>query len=326
MANDSGTATDYLDLLTKLRDFLTTNTDLVTAGEEWEVIGGLAAGPMTTADFLSFKGQGLGGTDQIFVSLSSYTSVPGGLYQVLLRGHTAYNPGAPGVDQVGSDSKWVYLPLANSSLAYWFYANGRHFKVVTRLNGRYDAMYAGFILPEHLPDDWSYPLFIGGSTYAQTVTAASDQPHHSNFWNPNASARENGGNSCAYLFSPIQAWVPIRNSYNDGPNLTGARGRVSVPWSNAMSSNVRRCLDNTAWFTRGQLVGFGYDTAYGAVGFDEMPELGTFYGAYDGVFYSPAFAAVAEAIITDPVSGREYQLFPNVFRTGDSEFAAFELE
>ncbi len=104
-----------------------------------------------------------------------------------MRGHTSYNPSAPSFDPVGANSNPIGLPLVNSAIVYWFIANGRCFKVITRVNGRYDAMYAGFILSEHLPEDWSYPLFIGGSTYSRSNRASDDSNMHSNFWNPSGS-------------------------------------------------------------------------------------------------------------------------------------------
>lgn len=330
MATESGTCDNYLDLLTRLRDFLTANTDLVTAGEEWDQIGGPTSGDIVAGDFLSFKGKGLGGTDEILVSLTSTFNAAAGYYNIGLRGHTAYNEASPGIDQIGTDSKLVYLPLANTSMAYWFFANGRHFKVVVRHNTRYDAMYAGFLLPEHLPTDWSYPLFIGGSSCLSTMLASSDSVWHSNFWNPGAQGDENGDDACAYLFSPVQAWVPIRNVHASTVTattevLTGTRGRCTVPWSNAADWNLRRCLDNSAWFERGQLAAFGSDINSGAQ-YNEVPELGTFYGAFDGVYFTPSFGAVAEGIVTDPSTSEEFQMFPNVFRTSDAEFAAFLVE
>lgn len=314
MATETGTATSHLDLLAKLRDFLVAN--------DWEQIGGLTSGTPTNTDYMSFKGIGTGGTDEIFVSLTPSASVAAGYYNIGLRGHTAYNEGSPGVDQAGADSQWVYVLLANTSIPYWFFVNERRFIVVTRVNGRYDSLYGGFLLPEHLPGDWSYPLFIGGSSYSATALASSDALTHSNYWNATASSRTNPAQSTAHMFSPIQAWVPVRNQTGASRDL-GGDSRNTIPWGSAFPMNFRRCLDNTPWMQRGQVVGFGYDQ--NGTAFNEMPEGGVLYGAFDGVYYSPAFGGVAEQVVTDTATSKEYQLFPNVFRTSDSEFVAIEV-
>lgn len=326
MATDSGTATDYLDLLTKFRDFITANTDLVTASQEWTQIGGPSVGALTASDFISLQGPGLAGTDEIFISLRTYTDAGNGYYHLEMCGHTAYNLAVPGFDQIGTDSNSVYILGVNTAIAYWFFANGRHFKIVTRINGRYDSLYGGFILPEHAPADWSYPVFIGGSSYTPILQASSDSPIHSNWWDANANTYANGALSAAYLFSPIQAWVPIRNTWNPSEIDTGESGRVTVPWSSAMNENVKRCLDNSPWLVRGQIVAFGSTLAASPTPIPEVPEGGTFYGSFDGAFFTPGFGSVAEQVITDPADSKDYIVFPNVYRSSDVEVIAFAVE
>lgn len=318
------TATNITDLLARLRDFLTTNAALVAANQQWQVIGGVASGPIAANDFVSLKGRGLAGEDEIYLSLQAWVNPASSYYNIRVRGHTAYNPALPSLDPVGANSNYVALLGVNSAIKYWFIANGRCFKVVTRINGRYDALYAGFILPEHLPGDWSYPLFIGGSFLGSNGAASLDTYEHSNFWNANASGGDNNGQSQAYLFTPVQSWLPIRNRWRDNA-LNYAR--VTLPWApSVMRRAVRNCLDGQRWLQRGQLMGIGWTTGNTdrGVRVSEMPEGGQFYGDFDGVFYTPAFGATAEQIAT--VSGKDHLLVPNVYRTGDGEYAAFALE
>lgn len=324
MAWATDTAANITDLMARLRDFLTTNAALVAANQQWQVVGGVASGPIAANDFVSLKGRGLAGEDEIYLSLQAWVVPESNYYNMTLRGHVAYNPALPSMDPAGTNSNYVAILGVNSPIKYWFVANGRCFKVVTRINGRYDAMYGGFILPEHLPGDWSYPLFIGGSYLGRNAQASLDTYQHSNFWNANADNRVNLANSQAYLFSPVQAWMPIRNLYSGSELITA---RVTLPWARGVrQQNFRNCLDGQRWLQRGQLVGIGWERG----GYDrggqaaDMPERGQFFGSFDGVFYTPSFGATAEQTVT--VDGVDYLLVPNVYRTGDGEYAAFALE
>lgn len=324
MAWATDTAANITDLMARLRDFLTTNAALVAANQQWQVVGGVASGPIAANDFVSLKGRGLAGEDEIYLSLLAWVVPASNYYNMTLRGHVAYNPALPSIDPPGTNSNYISILGVNSPIKYWFIANGRCFKVITRINGRYDAMYGGFILPEHLPGDWSYPLFIGASFLGRNAQASLDTYQHSNFWNANADGSGNLALSQGYLFSPVQAWMPIRN-FNSGSTLTTAR--MTLPWARGVrQQNFRNCLDGQRWLQRGQLVGIGwvpgnYDRG-GKVG--DMPERGQFFGSFDGVFYTPSFGATAEQIVT--VNGVDYLLVPNVYRTGDGEYAAFALE
>lgn len=324
MAWATDTAANITDLMARLRDFLTTNAALVAANLQWQVVGGVASGPIAAGDFVSLKGRGLAGEDEIYVSLLAQVVPASNYYNLTLRGHIAYNPAAPSIDPPGANSNYISILGVNSPIKYWFIASGRCFKVITRINGRYDAMYAGFILPEHLPGDWSYPLFIGASYLGRNAQASLDDYSHSNFWNPSADGRSNTSLSQSYLFTPMQSWLPIRNAYGTSAIVTG---RIASPWCRSLrNQNVRGCLDGQRWLQRGQLIGIGWSSGSVDRGnrVDEMPEGGQFYGSFDGVFYTPSFGATAEQIAT--VGSVDHLLVPNVFRTGDGEFAAFALE
>lgn len=316
MATTTGTANNYLDLLTKIRDYL-----VGTAG--WTQIGGTAVGTPISGDtqYVSLQGPGLDDADQIMVTMQPFSASANNAYSIRVRGHTAYVN--PGVDQPGADSPWVYLLTMNSPVTYWIVANGRRFIVIVKTSSRYDAMYAGFILPEHLPTDWSYPLYIGASSYTGTLSQANDEVTHSNFWFPIATSDGNIYPTGAYLFSPVQAWVPIRNGWPAGNNNTNflERGRMTLPWSRVCRQNLRRQLDGEPWFRLGQLAAFGR-TAGGPDG--DVPEGGMFYGSFDGVYYTPAFGATAEQ--ESEVGGVTYKMFPNVGRTADGHFAAIVME
>ena len=314
MATATGTADNYLDVLTKLRDFL------VSTGS-WSVVGGKATGAFVNdTEFVSLKGTGLTGTDAIYITLQPFSAPANNAYSIRVKGHTAYVN--PGIVQPGSDSRWCYLLMLNSPMTYWFVANGRRFIAAIKSGSRYDAMYAGFILPEHLPNDWSYPLFIGASSYTGSQSQATDDLVHSNFWNPIATGSSNNEASGSVLFSPMQQWILVRNGYpSSGSVSVTETGRFTIPWSLTCLQNLRPQLDGQVWLKRGQLV--CCDRTYSSVD-NNVPEGGMFYGSFDGVFYAPAFGSTAEQEVT--YSGVTYKMFPNVGRTSDGQFAAIAME
>lgn len=316
MATTTGTAANYLTLLAAIRDFAVNDCG-------WTQVGG-ETGPITgDAQFVSLQGPGLSGTDQILVTLQPYSVPANNAYSVRVRGHTAYT--APGTEQPGSNSPWAYALVLNAPMTYWLVGNGRHVKAIIKSGSRYDAMYFGLVLPEHLPGDWSYPLFVGASSAYGSNPQAEDAPWHSNFWNPCGPSYNNANtqDTSAYVFSPMQAWVPLRNAYSSSGGFAFFdTGRFCIPWSGTFQHNLRRQLDDQPWFARGQIAVFGRSRT-GVVD-AYVPEGGMLLGSFDGVFYTPSFGATAEQEAV--VAGKTYKMFPNVGRTSDGQFAAFLME
>jgi hypothetical protein len=330
MAYETGTATNHADLLAKLRDFLTTDASLVADSQQWDVIGGVDTGTPADMDFVSFEGPGLAGDDQIFASIRIRDTPVINAYNWEMYGHTSYNPLAPGVEQSGNPLAPVTMLLTNNPIVYWFFANGRHFKVVTRISGRYDASYVGLILPDHTPLDWSLPFYLGGSSFLlTTASAADDTPRHTNFWHPCSISNNANVQTTAYMLTPGGVWRPTANQYYAGDLVerTMGFGMVVTPHNaDTFYRNIRRALDGQPWITRTVLaqIGDGAAANSGGAVTTAAPDGGNWYGALDGVFYTPAFGAAAEEIVT--IDGNDYILFPNIARTSDGMFAALAIE
>lgn len=301
MAYTTGEATNHLNLLEALRDYV--------VAQGWTQIGG-QTGPIAPEDFVSLRAPGLGGTDQIFMSLQAHSNAPAAHYTLRLRGHTAYNPGVPSVAPPGLNSPWTYLPLINSTIRYWIVVNGRRFILVAKSNNRYDVMYGGFMLPEHLPSDWSYPLLIGGSAN-DFMQNASDSPLHASFWRCAGSS---------FLFTPQQSWAPLQNiSPSPGNNGTETALRdgvlVAVDWkTNYGDANYTRTIDDKPWLRRGRLAQFSSSPLYPS----------NFLGHFDGVYFTPSAGAVVESLIAS--GGADHLVVPNVYRNSVGQAAAIRLE
>ncbi|QJI52983.1 hypothetical protein XccvBFoX4_gp29 [Xanthomonas phage FoX4] len=324
MAHVTGTATNHFDLLARLRDFLVGNADLVAAGQQWEVIAGKATGAFVNGDYVSFRGKGLSATDDILCSIRVTSTPASNIHNWQLYGHTSYSLANPGVLQAGNPPNVPAMLLSSSAITYWFIANGRHFKVITRINGRYDAIYLGLILPDHTPNDWPYPMFVGGSGLNATLLASDDTSNHTNFYDPSA---ENSASviGTAYLLVPGGNWRAVRNRWTNTSSIDG--GVISMPWNAYYFPNAtRRAIDGSAWLHRSMLcqIGDGAGVNTGGVVTGQAPDGGVWYGSFDGVFFVPAFGSSAEEIATQ--DGVDHILIPNIARTGNRNFAAIALD
>lgn len=303
MAYITGEATGYRNLLEVLRGFVIANG--------WEQIGG-EAGAIGADSFVSLRGPGLAGTDEILLSLRTFTNIPAAHYCIGISGHTAYAQGNPTPEPPGFNSPWVYMPLIASTIRYWIVCNGRRMIVVAKSNSRYDVMYGGFVLPDHLPSDWPYPLLAAASSTIPQA-GSSDLVTHSNFWR---------GPRTGHLFTPEQLWRPLDNISTSGGNPNnGAEVPPNGGWlfaadwkTNIGVSELARTLDNQPWLRRGRLAQAG----------DDALSARNFLGHFDGVFFTPAIGAIVESEIE--VGADRYLVVPNVYRSTVGQMAAIHLE
>lgn len=159
MAWTSGTASDYLDLLTRLKAFVT--EQMLPANERWQVMRWVPGPPAE----LVLKGVGLAGTDEIYVAIQTETSSDYGNWK--LRGYVTYNPGVA-FDAQYNSSQTFYALLTLSAMPYWFVANGRRIVVVVKTGTYYECVHLGLFLPYATPAQYPYPLVVGGSYNGST--------------------------------------------------------------------------------------------------------------------------------------------------------------
>ena len=116
MAFTSGTAADYLDLLNRLKQFVT--QDMLPANERWSVLCWVPGPPAE----LVLQGPGLAGTEQINVGILSEAGADYGNWK--LRGFVGWNPGQTFDGQYNPGGPFYTLLMA-SAMPYWIVANGR---------------------------------------------------------------------------------------------------------------------------------------------------------------------------------------------------------
>jgi hypothetical protein len=307
LAFETGTATNFADLYNKLRDFLTTNADLVTAGQEWLQIAG-PGGALTDADEIVLQGPGTAGADEILVGLKCFTSVGSDYYNLAMYGLTAYNGALGGIaSQIGVTRPGVVHGW-DDPMPYWFVANGRRFIVVIRVASVYQSGYAGFILPYVLPTLWPYPHFIGGVSQITTGRYSNTGDTYRAFFHP-------GQHTARLCFSDLR-WLEVWNAYDsnisvsDGSELSfSSFARTIRPFRDDYTP-IRDNLDGSYSLSPAVIV---CENPYAAQ-----------LGALEGVYRVSGFSNSAENIVT--VDAVDYLVVPNVYRVDWSNFAAIRLE
>lgn len=307
MAYETGTATNFADLYNKLRDFLTTNTDLVTAGQEWLQIAG-SVGTLTDADEIVLQGPGLSGTDEILVGLKPFTSVASDYYNFAMYGLTSFNEDLGGItSQIGVTRPGV-VHCWDDPMDYWFIANGRRFIVVARVASVYQSGYAGFILPYTLPTLWPYPHFIGGVSQLTTSRYSSTGERFRAFFHP--------GEYTARLCFPDLRWLEVWNSYDNNTSIGDGSGNNFGDYART----VRPFRDDYTPI-RDNLDG-SYSLSPAVIVCDEPYEAQL--GHLEGVYRVSGFSNSAENIVE--IGGVDHLVVPNVYRSDWSNFAAIALE
>ncbi len=169
MAFTSGTASDYLDLLNRLKTFVT--QDMLPASERWTVVRWIPGPPAE----LVLSGPGLSGTDEILVGIKSETD---GItkWNWKLRGFVTFN-GALGFDSQFNASPAHYASLHDFAIPYWIVASGRRIVLVAKIAMYYEAIYLGFFLPYATPGQYPYPMCVAGSNILNAPWTDPDRSH-----------------------------------------------------------------------------------------------------------------------------------------------------
>jgi hypothetical protein len=319
MAWTSGTATDYRDLLDKLRLFLTST--MTPASERWTQ---LRWDTTSNTQELILRAPGLSGTDEIYVGIRSSEDAGAGYYRWQLQGYIGYNSANSFTAQPGALTTMPGVKLWNSSIPYWFVANGRRCVMVCKVGTVYEAMYLGFIRPYATPGQYPYPLLIGGSTTGFFGWLISDtSADHSHFAIPGIF--QNNGN---YFFTACQlrdtngVWrnfwsfyqYNTGNSEQNQPLTTSASNRYAIwPHTKDGVNNIREAPDGTRLLLPLILVA---DAG--------SPSGKNILGELDGCFYVSGFGVASEDTVT--VSGVDHFIVQNVYRTDVNRFWALRLE
>jgi hypothetical protein len=300
LAYTTGTATDYLDLLSKLNTYLVAQgwTQKATSSSSY------ALGSDTVDAEYYWMAPGLSGTEQIYINARAYHNTAGNYYNWEMRGAQGYLGSNPFDSQPGTSGA-TYLYLQNSSIPYTFIVNGQRVIVIAQVSTVYETAYLGKILPYGTPGQYPYPVFIGGSGYDQSRRFSDTSGVHHGFFDA----------SMAYLCQPGGAWTLAAN-YNSGGNGATSGGGIMVnigPWYIQGSNSTRlnyltQNLDGSYSVMPGMLV-------------ESSPA--QLLGEFDGVGFVTGYSNGATNTIT--IGGTSWFVVPDTFRSSADNYAAIAL-
>lgn len=327
MACITGTCVGHLALLDVIKTFLTSNGWTCLADRQEIVADTTSYAPSSTSHrTMYFKGTGLAGEDEVFIGFQDWQWSGLGMYNIALQGFTGFDtnlnfwtqPGA--FDRYQSSADYINLNLACSEveLAYWIVANGRRVIIITRHSTSYCCAYLGLFLPYCRPNQYPYPLFVGGSSNRLRTKFSTQDNGNTNFWqqlgmyNSSYSGTPYYDRFCTaayfntqwhrlYYKSPSSDLPANGNSIllNCGVGMSGAAS-ISI-----LSTGVN--ADGSRWL---------FPVSFGGINGAE--------GVLDGVFNVNGASANAEDTIT--VGSGTYLLVPNIYRPAEEQFAAIKLE
>jgi hypothetical protein len=274
MAYETGIASSHTDLLAKIKTFATANG--------WAAL-------RDTSSELILKGVGTAGTDEIFVGLQVYTNAAIDTYGLVLRGFTGFNTYEAFDNQPGG-SPATAVSLLATDMPYWLCVSSRRIVFVVRVNTIYEAAYLGFLLPYATPNQWPYPLLVGGSLPGPIPPRWSDtSASHAHFAIP--------GGSSAFLRTISGSWASFGTS---GQNFS------TWPYDLFNASNVLPCV--------------GGDYATQPIILSGPTDV---FGELDGCVFMTGFANAAENTLT--IGADTYLVIPNVFRSGTKDYWGLKL-
>jgi hypothetical protein len=265
-----------------------------------------------------WEAPGNGGLDAIIVGASAFSNVTEDYYNWRLGGFSAFDSSLPFNQQAGyvggpSQAKpSPVLPLWNSTIPFWFVANGRRVIVIAKVSTVYTSAYLGLMSSYMAPGAFPLPLVVGGSLSFQTTEPAATSSN----WRWSYSGTE------------MRAF-PICNpaSLNQDSDSQLRLRLVSGTWrgfdANSNDATFGKVwpyssLPVATWDWRPNLDG-GYPMLP-VVLHDNTPNV---YGELEGVKGITGFSQGVENVIT--VGGIQHLVVQNVFRNTKADFFAVRL-
>lgn len=314
MAYQTGVVTGMYNLLTALRDFLTTNATLVSLNQNWVVEKEADVTPYsrftgmnssyysTMVDFhdLYLRGPGLAQQDQIHVNICTLDSSYYGFRNWAVVGATGFEGASAFESQPNISAISGYPSIAivsNAEIQYWMVANGRRFIVVYEIEGDFFCVHGGHILPYGKPSEFPYPMLVAGQSDYFYSTPATAGLH--NFY-------RSSGNYNAMFRRPEGTWQKVNT------NLTA--GIAWWPYGQSLTVNaLQQNPDNS--FTLLPVVGHTYSTSKNV------------YGEVQGLYFACKRGATdlaSEDTIT--IGSSTYLVFQDVEDQNNNSYCCLLLE
>lgn len=248
-----------------------------------------------TAERLYLKGEGTAGTDEIYVGIQTYEDAANGRYNWELLGSWAYRAGRAYSAMPRSTAGGVFSYLWNQPIPYWLVATPRRIMGFAKIGTTYTCFHLGLIDPPATDAQYPYPLLIGGCGSVKTQNYSATTTNGA-FWAGSVFSK------CGKLFLPAGEVGTLASS-------DGGKSLRSVTSLLSKKSSLITSLDSSYLLLPFYVVDY------------DLPNI---YGAIDGLFWVSGYNNTAENIIA--VSGKNYMVFPDVYRGGYGDFCCMRLD
>jgi len=348
MAYAIGTATDFMDLLRKLRDYAAGSLDPavhpdftdgveVPLGERWTVLTNGGSQPnipgsgFATDGEVYLEGPGSDPADQIIVGFKTYRNSGANIWGWEMRGYTAFN-NVLDWDTMPGVSPSCYAAFDDASMDIWLYANARRIMAIARIGTSDVLVHLGFIQQFGTRNQYPYPLLITGSTDGTSRSFQTNNFGHSCLPDP--------CNNGAYIRWVDGTWQEANNyatSNQDRGEARTASGYVFWPHRNPVSNADGNASGSAAYNEDTIFETFSTGTApyISSTGIDAhalfpctLANSNALIGRVDGVFAVFGFGLVTGDTLTDnsesvPVV---YDVFANTWRSEPVDYFAVRRE
>lgn len=293
MAYTNGTAANYKDLLAILTTFAAANGWTVLTQSETEVY---------------LRGSGPSGLDKIYVGVKAYENSTVGYYNWQLFGSVFWKSHLPiDAQPLNNEVNWSTIcTFWNQQIPYWMVASGKRIILFAKVSTVYTSVHLGFIDPAGTPEQYPYPLLVGGTDY--TLTNPYSATTQSAWWKGENQAP-------ARLYLPGGTWGRVNHNstnisgYYDSSNNAVIRPDVAVygPFQ-GVRANILTSPDGIYMLE--------------PIFFKDLKRA-AIYGSVDGLFRVTGYQNSSENIIT--VNGVNYMCFQDVHRSGYGDFCAMRM-
>lgn len=290
MAYEHGTANGHKDLLAKIKTFVTTNADLVSANQNWTVLNN-----DPTGNEVYFKAPGLTTKESIYTAIKCHQDAGADYYNFQITASLGYSSSAAFGSQPNSANSAVLL--FNHAIPYWMSANGQRLIVVAKVSNIYTCFYLGKFNQYGHPHQYPYPVFVGGAY--KNHTARWSLPYangHRHLQNPDLKSN-------CFACTPGNVWAKSCNEGYEYNATTKSRIIAQPPIK----------------------VGNNPDGSYNLIPFFLVQDLPVknVLGELDGVYWVSGHNNPSETILNQ--DGKQYLVFQNISKTDWSGYAALEM-
>jgi len=109
-----------------------------------------------------WQAPGNDGDSEIFVGIHAFERQDADYFNWELAGMDAWLSTSRFYQQAGFQGN-LYLPLWDDTIPYWFICDGRRVIVIAKISTQYEIAVLGLAEPYYSPNQWPYPVVLGGS-------------------------------------------------------------------------------------------------------------------------------------------------------------------